>query len=229
MIASRQRSRLFQSEVQADSTASPLASTAGDCCDKSADTCDNQSSSTFIVDLNQIDVTDEEVSDRNLVEIVNLLTSDDQANKLAWKCLGYRYNPTTKEYDNNKVFPKWKLKYPSPPDLIGVTRTYSPDVDRIVRNASMDLMRSIPRDYKGGVRSLVDAGFKGYALKDLTPNKTRRAQLVNWLLYYREKLRGKSFEELTNEKLKEKEKSEDIANLPSERMFQKLRLDDLQQ
>lgn len=40
-----------------------------------------------------------------------------------------------------------------------------------------DLMRSIPRDYKGGVMKLGDVGFKGFKLKELTPNKTRRAQV----------------------------------------------------
>ena len=32
--------------------------------------------------------------------------------------------------------------------------------------------------------------------KGLTPNKTRRAQCANWILYYREALFGKSLEEL---------------------------------
>ena len=36
-------------------------------------------------------------------------------------------------YINEKVFPKWKSKYPSPPDVIGVTRIYDPKVDRPVR------------------------------------------------------------------------------------------------
>ena len=34
-------------------------------------------------------------------------------------------------------------------------------------------------------------------LADLTPNKTRRAQCANWLLYYREQLFGYTLEELT--------------------------------
>lgn len=42
----------------------------------------------------------------------------------------------------------------------------------------MNLMRSIPRDYKGGVRSLEEEGFKGFNIRELTPNKTRRAQAI---------------------------------------------------
>ena len=84
------------------------------------------------------------------------------------------------------------------------------------------------RDYKGGVRNLKSAGFRGYKLSELTPNKTRRAQLCNWLIYYREKLFGKSFEEIRTEREREKlEKTVDpaVQELPSEKMFQKLRLD----
>ena len=33
-------------------------------------------------------------------------------------------------------------------------------------------------------------GFNGFKLAELTPNKTRRAQCANWLLYYREALFG---------------------------------------
>jgi len=51
--------------------------------------------------------------------------TDEEVNFLVWKCLGYRYNPETEEWTNEDVFPKWREKYPSPPDLIGVTRTYS--------------------------------------------------------------------------------------------------------
>ena len=36
-------------------------------------------------------------------------------------------------YINDKVFPKWKSKYPSPPDVIGITRIYDPKVDKPVR------------------------------------------------------------------------------------------------
>jgi hypothetical protein len=98
------------------------------------------------------------------------------------------------------------------------------EVDKDVRQASMDLMRSIPRDFKGGVRNLEYIGFKGFKLSELTPTKTRRAQLVNWLIYYREKLHGKTLEQLLEEKNREKVSTED-SNLPSEKQFQAKRLD----
>jgi hypothetical protein len=39
-------------------------------------------------------------------------------------------------------------------------------------------------------------GFKGYQYSELTPNKTRRAQCANWLIYYRESLFGYTVQEL---------------------------------
>lgn len=166
-----------------------------------------------------------DLEDTNLLNIVEELATDTDVNVLLWKCLGYEFDESTSAWNNNKVFPKWALKFPEPPDLIGVTRKYDPGTDRRVRNASMDLMRSIPRDFKGGVRSLASVGFKGYKLDELTPNKTRRAQASNWLIYYREKLFGKSVEELRQQRLKESVVAPEIEALPSEKYFQKLRLD----
>lgn len=40
---------------------------------------------------------------------------------------------------------------------------------------------------------------------ELTPNKTRRAQCANWLLYYREELFGYTLEELQERKRLKKE------------------------
>jgi hypothetical protein len=143
-----------------------------------------EDSPTFLVDP-YTDPTMEELANSNLIKIVNLETSDQQCNALAWKCLGYRKlrippffpGPIPDLYSNEKVFPKWKLKYPQPPDLIGITRHYDTTVDKPIRDAVMSLMRSIPRDFKGGVRNLESEGFRGYKLADLTPNKTRRAQV----------------------------------------------------
>jgi hypothetical protein len=157
-----------------------------------------------------------------------LETSDEQANLLAWKCLGYRRIKTESgeyKYSNDLVFPKWKAKYENPPDLIGITRKYDPEIDKPVRDASMNLMRSIPRTFKGSIKSLESVGYKGFKLSELTPNKTRRAQLVNWLIYYRQYLFGKTFEQLVAEKEKEAVSSPDTATLPSEIMYQKLRID----
>lgn len=114
-------------------------------------------------------------------------------------------------------------------DVIGVTRNYADiEVDRAVRDANMNLMRSVARDFKGGVNNLKSYGFKGYKLNELTPNKTRRAQLVNWLIFYRETLYGKSFEQLFAERetkeLNKKEQS-DASTSAGDRMYQRKRLD----
>jgi hypothetical protein len=37
---------------------------------------------------------------------------------------GYRYVPSEGRWDNTHVFPKWRAKYPEPPDLVGITRIY---------------------------------------------------------------------------------------------------------
>ena len=187
---------------------------------------------TFILKIDQ-PLSDDELSNQNLIKIVNLETTDQQCNYLAWKCLGYQYNNDTKHFEMSpKVFPKFAANYPTPPDLIGVTRNYAdPAVDKPVRDASMNLMRSVPKDFKGGVRNLESEGFRGYKLNELTPNKTRRAQLVNWLLFYRERLYGKTIEQLQAEAAERKKRAEIEAqaavvdNSPSEMMYQRTRLD----
>eukprot|EP01038_Epipyxis_sp_PR26KG_P015211 gene15211-20490_t len=184
----------------------------------------NPSINTFFVNKSE-PISLVELSNENLVKIANLEATDSQCNDLCWKCLGYVYNPTTDEYSNENVFPKWKLKYPSPPDVIGITHDYDPLIDKPVRDASINLVRSIPRDFKGSVNSLKPYGFKGYTLKELTPNITRRAQLVSWLLYYKANLFGKSFEQLKAEREKATVTDASVEQLPSEKLFQQLRLD----
>ena len=45
-------------------------------------------------------------------------------------------------------------------------------------------------------------------LAELTPNKTRRAQCANWLLYYREELFGYTLEELKEKRRVKQEEEE---------------------
>jgi hypothetical protein len=202
------------------------------CCKASCEDS-NTKNSTLLLRLNQ-PLSIDEISNNNLIKIVNLECSDDECNMLTWKCLGYKYNTGLNKFElSEKVFPKWASKYPIPPDLIGITKIYSdPAIDRPVRDASMDLMRSIPKDFKGGVRNLESEGFRGYKLSELTPNKTRRAQLVNWIIYYRERLFGKTIEQLREEAEKKKLSAVQISTeqdiSPSEVMFQRKRLDTLE-
>lgn len=45
-------------------------------------------------------------------------------------------------------------------------------------------------------------------MKGLTPNKTRRAQCANWLIYYRDNLYGYTVEELQERRRLKQEKEE---------------------
>mmetsp|Transcript_22117 Transcript_22117/g.25170 ORF Transcript_22117/g.25170 Transcript_22117/m.25170 type:complete len:150 (+) Transcript_22117:473-922(+) len=111
--------------------------------------------------------------------------------------MGYRFDEEKEEWNNEKVFPKWREKFPSPPDLIGMQRIYSKEVDQPSLKANQQLVRSVPVDNKQSLKThLRPLGFTGYKYAELTPNKTRRAQCANWLLFYREELFGFTVEEL---------------------------------
>jgi hypothetical protein len=141
------------------------------------------------------DPTLDELSSENILKIVKIDSSDLEVNTLVWKCLGYRFENGA--WNNSKGFPNWKEKYPEPPDLIGMQRIYEPEIDKVSLRANQALVRSIPLEYKQSLKQfLVPLGWKGYKYAELTPNKTRRAQCANWLLFYREHLFGYTVEEL---------------------------------
>lgn len=138
---------------------------------------------------------DKELANENILRIVRIECSDLQVNTLVWKCLGYRFRDG--EWHPDEVFPKWKEKYPSPPDFIGMQRIYEKEIDQPSLRANQALVRSVPVEHKQSLKQhLRPLGFTGYQYAELTPNKTRRAQCANWLLYYREELFGYSIEEL---------------------------------
>jgi hypothetical protein len=92
-------------------------------------------------------------------------------------------------------------------------RIYKKDVDEISLRSTQDLARSIPMEHKQQlIRHLLPLGFKGYQLAGLTPNKTRRAQCANWLLFFREELFGFSIEELKKRR-EQKQQQEEVAKL----------------
>ena len=140
--------------------------------------------------------TPDDLSDEALVRIVTQQTSDTETNELVWKYLGY-VRDENGGWSADAVFPNWRAKYPTPPDLIGVTRTYSREVDEPVLRAVQGLQRSVPREHKDRLRpTLRPLGWSGFKLDGLTPNMTRRAQVATWLLYYRTELHGVSLDEL---------------------------------
>ena len=95
---------------------------------------------------------------------------DDTVNRLLWDCLGYRYDPSTQQWETSAVAPEWADQYPAPPDFIGS------------RPATVKLTRSIPKSDKQLLKE--ELGFEGYTVDELTPTRTRRATAVNWLLSY---------------------------------------------
>lgn len=86
-----------------------------------------------------------------------------KVNTLVWKCLGYRFDAENETWTNEEVFPNWKEKHPTPPDLIGMQRIYSREVDRPSLKANQDLVRSVPVDNKQSLKThLKPYGFRGY-------------------------------------------------------------------
>ena len=129
-------------------------------------------------------------------------------NRLTWRALGYRWRvdldaetlTAVEVWTPDEVFPNWKKRYPQPPDVLGVTRKYDPKIDAPVKEACAALTRSVPEEHKQGLKTtLRPLGWKGFTMDGLTPNMTRRAQVANWLLFYRRELRGVSVEELRGE------------------------------
>lgn len=153
--------------------------------------------------------TKEELSNENLHRILMLRCTDLEANTVVWKGLGYRFDAEKEEWTNEEVFPKWREKFPSPPDLIGMQRIYSKEVDQPSLKSNQQLVRSVPVDNKQSLKThLKPLGFTGFKFAELTPNKTRRAQCANWLLYYREELFGYTVEELKERRRLKKEAEE---------------------
>ena len=141
--------------------------------------------------------TTEELTNEQMLAIVTSECNDLEVNTLVWKCLGYRYNEEENEWTPSEVFPKWKERYPNPPDFIGMKRVYSKEVDQDSLTSNQALVRSIPAEFKQSLKpTLKPLGWTGFQMKGLTPNKTRRAQCANWLIFYREELFGYTIEEL---------------------------------
>ena len=151
--------------------------------------------------------TEEELSNENILKIVLIECTDLEVNTLVWKCLGYRFDGN--EWQNTECFPKWRERFPNPPDLIGMQRIYEPEIDKPSMKANQALVRSIPVDNKQSLKEhLKPLGFRGYQYAELTPNKTRRAQCANWLIYFREELFGCTVEELRERRrLKQEEEA----------------------
>jgi hypothetical protein len=118
-----------------------------------------------------------ELTNENLLRILKIQCSDLEANTLVWKCLGYRFetdeSKSTGEWTAAEVFPKWKANFPAPPDLIGMQRTYSKEIDQVLLKANQHLVRSVPVDNKQSLKiHLKPLGFTGYQVCTTTVEST---------------------------------------------------------
>jgi hypothetical protein len=107
--------------------------------------------------------TTEELSNENMLRIVKSECTDLEVNTLVWKCLGYRFNEEKEEWEATEVFPNWKERFPTPPDLIGMQRVYSREVDQPSLRSNQALVRSVPVDNKQSLKThLKPLGWKGF-------------------------------------------------------------------
>lgn len=116
-----------------------------------------------------------------LMGMVHGEVPEARINEVVRNLLGWRGDDSS-GWDASAVPQAWSEKYgENPPDFIGDPNDYSPAKDRPVKMAMQKLTRDITDPYKRGLKEF---GFKGYKIHELTPNKTRRATAVNWILYY---------------------------------------------
>ena len=91
--------------------------------------------------------------------------------ELVWERLFYNKEPHINDWVPSALTPAlWSEKFEKAPQIISE------------RVASVHLTRSIPKEYKQGLKNFLN--FKGYKINDLYPRRTRRATAVNWLIYW---------------------------------------------
>ena len=91
--------------------------------------------------------------------------------ELVWERLFYKKVLPDNDWVPSALTPSyWSEKFLKAPQIISE------------RTASVHLTRSIPKDYKQGLKNLLN--FKGYKIDELYPRRTRRATAVNWLIYW---------------------------------------------
>ena len=91
--------------------------------------------------------------------------------ELVWERLFYTKELSINDWAFSALTPSyWSEKFKKAPQIISE------------RTASVHLTRSIPKDYKQGLKNILN--FKGYKINELYPRRTRRATAVNWLIYW---------------------------------------------
>ena len=91
--------------------------------------------------------------------------------ELVWERLFYVLELHKNDWVPSSLTPiYWSGKFVKGPQIISE------------RVASIYLTRSIPKEHKQGLKNFLN--FKGYKINELYPRKTRRATIVNWLIYW---------------------------------------------
>ena len=91
--------------------------------------------------------------------------------ELVWERLFYTKEISINDWTFSALTPSyWSGKFEKAPQIISE------------RLASVYLTRSIPKDYKQGLKIFLN--FKGYKINELYPRRSRRATAVNWLIYW---------------------------------------------
>lgn len=110
--------------------------------------------------------TSDELSNEQMLSIIKIESTDLEVNTLVWKCLGYRFDEDSESWSPTEVFPKWKERFPDPPDFVGMKRVYSREVDQASLRANQALVRSVPVDNKQSLKvALKPLGWKGYQVR----------------------------------------------------------------
>ncbi|OSX70871.1 hypothetical protein BU14_0647s0010 [Porphyra umbilicalis] len=142
------------------------------------------------------------ITDALLRAMVDGDTPDAWVNDILWALLGYRRTPSGGGgggdddgndnggggggggWDTSAVADAMVAAGygDAPPDFIGSATATSAAVDRPVKKAVQALNRSVPPAGKQLLKSRL--GFGGWRVGEMTPNKTRRATAVNWILWW---------------------------------------------
>ncbi len=111
------------------------------------------------------------ISRKLLFLVLQDKVSDVFVSELVWERIFYTRDKNTNDWISSELTPAyWSEKFVKAPQIIS---------ERI---ASVHLTRSIPKEYKQGLKNFLD--FRGYKINELYPRRTRRATAVNWLIYW---------------------------------------------
>ena len=112
-----------------------------------------------------------QISKKLLFLVLEDKVSDVFVCELVWERLFYKRHRPENDWVSSALTPSyWSEKYERAPQIISE------------RAASVHLTRSIPKEYKQGLKNFLN--FKGYKINELYPRRTRRATAANWLIYW---------------------------------------------